>query len=283
MSAEQIRRELEAAKKHYELDFLKKCESKLRKDLQKKFTKDYRLEKVELPALTVANVAKVEAMIRADSKYTPNDYFRNDKYIPRLMKEFGEHLKHPDNDKGFDAVVEKVVERIDIENSTHLTADCNDSYLHKNARGEMEDRIKKYKDDILPYLENPGSCRGINLVKELSEPTVGLKERRHLSFASKFCHYACFYIFEGEDAQDNFSIYDSIVAKILPYYLDYYQNKIKLKKEFKPASKDYEIYSEAIGAVIKASGSRISRHGFDHLVWYYFKDKKRPKKQKNDE
>ena len=41
--------------------------------------------------------------------------------------------------------------------------------------------------------------------------------------------------------------------------------------EFKIKDKDYKGYSEAIDAIIQASGSKISRNGFDHLVWYYFK------------
>ena len=93
--------------------------------------------------------------------------------------------------------------------------------------------------------------------------------RRNVSFASKFCHFSCFYIFEGEEAQDNFSIYDGVVAKALPKYLAYY----KLNDRFKIKDKDYEGYSKAIDAIIEASGSKISRNGFDHLVWYYFKGK----------
>ena len=263
MSAEQIRIELEAAKKIYN-------------SLQlTTFSAAYDTKLVEL---TFDNVANVETMIRIDSKYAPSNDYNNDKYLPYWMLELGKHLGHPNNDEPvkeeFDTVVKKVVERVDIENSTHLNADhC--------GREWMEGKISELKEQekLLEYLEKPE--HKFDLIGILSARTKpGKGGRCNISFASKFCHYACFYIFEGEAAQDNFSIYDSVVAKILPYYLDYYRDKIKLKKEFKPASKDYEIYSEAIDAVIEASGSKISRHGFDHLLWYYFKDRELPKTKK---
>ena len=36
---------------------------------------------------------------------------------------------------------------------------------------------------------------------------------------------------------------------------------------------DYKLYQSVVDAVIKASESDISRNGFDHLLWYYFKGK----------
>ena len=277
MSAEQIRRELEAAKKHYELDFLEEWESKLTDASKNKFKSDYCLEKVELPALTVANVAKVEAMIRADSKYAPSDEYDNKEYLPYWMRELGKYLGHPNGDEPkeeFDTVIKKVVERVDVENSTHLNADGV-------GRKEMAKRIIDYINQgrLLEYLKNRD--QGFEIIGRLSEktePETGSQKRgrRNISFASKFCHYACFYIFEGEDAQDNFSIYDSVVAEVLTYYLEYWRitdvNQRKLK--FNEKSKDeYKEYSKAINEVIGASGSHISRNGFDHLLWYYFKDK----------
>jgi len=114
----------------------------------------------------------------------------------------------------------------------------------------------------------------------LSERTKqGRGGRRNVSFASKFCHFSCFYIFKGEEAQDNFSIYDGVVARALPAYLDYYKEKLLDKKidlktiKKKIKDKSYKEYSNAIDDIIEASGSKISRNGFDHLVWYYFKGK----------
>ena len=193
------------------------------------------------------------------------------------MRELGKHLGHPNDDEPkeeFDTVVEKVVERVDVENRTHLNAD-------KVGRKWMENQIRTIKEQekLLVYLKEPK--HKFDLIKTLSARTKQEKGGRcNISFASKFCHYACFYIFEGDDAQDNFSIYDSVVAKVLPYYLNHYRKQIKLKKEYDSSSKDYEAYSEAIDAVIEASGSQISRHGLDHLLWYYFKDRELSKIKK---
>ena len=284
MSTEQIKRELDAAKKHYELDFLEDCESKLSPDLQNKFTKDYGLGKVELPALTVANVAKVEAMIRADSKYAPSDEYDNSEYLPYWMRELGRHLgciKDGKPVEKFGEVVENVVQKLNKENSTFLNFDKGNG---ETAVDVMVRRITEKVNQKKLVDELRDRTLG-ELITHLAKPTE-LKGKRHISFASKFCHYACFYIFEGKDEQDNFSIYDSVVAKVLPYYLEYWKIKDVDQKKLKFKDKNFEDYREyckAIDKIIKKSRSQISRNGFDHLLWYYFKDKgkksKKPRKE----
>ena len=37
---------------------------------------------------------------------------------------------------------------------------------------------------------------------------------------------------------------------------------------------NYPVYSRTIDAIIEAAGTEISRNGFDHLVWYYYKGRK---------
>ena len=251
MSAEQINNEYELSKKY-----------------------DPKLETIEgtnLVSLTPENVAIVEAMIRFDTRYRQDD---SDKYFPYWLDKMGKYLKGEIKEPDFETIVENAVNKIDTENSTHLNADGV-------GRKWMENQIRTLKEQekLLVYLKEPK--HKFDLIKTLSARTKqGKGGRCNISFASKFCHYACFYIFKGDDAQDNFSIYDSVVAKVLPYYLNHYRKQIKLKKEYDSSSKDYEAYSKAIDAVIKASGSQISRYGFDHLLWYYFKNKELPKYKK---
>lgn len=88
--------------------------------------------------------------------------------------------------------------------------------------------------------------------------------RRNISFASKFCHYACFYLFEGEPEQDNYSIWDNVLRKVMSKYIKHYQ---LVKRNLD----DYSEYRKTVDLLIKASNSEISRNGFDHLLWYYFK------------
>lgn len=238
MSAEQIRNEQKAAEK-YKLSSIK--------------------DEPHLVALTEDNVARVEAMIQTDSNYRTS--LEDEKKSPLWIKRMGDFLTGKSRDYQFKVIIGKIVEFLDKENSTHLNAD-------KAGRDFMKDKITGCIEDgtLLKYLRE----RDFKLIDILSGRTKpGKGGRRNVSFASKFCHFSCFYIFEGEEAQDNFSIYDGVVAKALPKYLAYY----KLNDRFKIKDKDYEGYSKAIDAIIEASGSKISRNGFDHLVWYYFKGK----------
>ena len=123
----------------------------------------------------------------------------------------------------------------------------------------------------------------INIISKKTEPKDSSRlGKRHFSFASKFCHYTSYFLFENEPEQDNFSIYDNVLTKAIPKYIDYYNlEKLKninisdydkyYKSEGKAISEFYKVYYDAIGEIIKASGSGISRNGFDHLLWYYYK------------
>ena len=215
-----------------------------------------------LVALTRDNVAKVEAMIRTDSNYriSLGDDYGSDEFSPYWIKKLEKYLKGESVAETIEDIVKNIVETLDNENSTHLNTDGV-------GREEMTKSILAQKETLLDDLKN----RNFGLIKTLSTKTTplpGKHGRENISFASKFCHYACFYIFEGEDAQDNFSIYDGVVAKALPKYLKFYRIDADIKKI---KNKDYAEYSKAIDAVIEASGNEISRNGFDHLVWYYFK------------
>ena len=215
--------------------------------------------KENLVELTQENVAKVEAMIRTDSNYRIDK--QDKKKSPYWIIEMGKFLKGESYAYEINYIVGEIVRLLDNENSTRLNADgC--------GREKMKERILIRKNELLESLENRD--RGFELIDILSERTKQEKGgRRNISFASKFCHFSCFYIFKGEDAQDNFSIYDGVVAGALPKYLAYY----KLNDKVQIKDKNYREYSKAIDDMIKASGSKISRNGFDHLVWYYFKGK----------
>ena len=233
----------------------------------------------KLAELTLENVAKVEAMIRTDSNY--RIALDDSEKSPYWILEMKKLLNGERGDYDKDYVVKRIVTLLNKENSTHLNTDGV-------GLDEMPKRILEKWDNILDSLRKRE--RGMDLIKFLSEKTPaapGKKGRQNVSFASKFCHFSCFYIFKGEEAQDNFSIYDGVVANALPAYLDYYEQKLldqkidlkKIKKEIK--NKNYEEYSRAIDAIIEASGSQISRNGFDHLVWYYFKGEPKKTRRKN--
>ena len=60
-----------------------------------------------------------------------------------------------------------------------------------------------------------GNAYGTKIASKTSKESGA---RANPSFASKFCHYACMYLFEDRKEQDNFSIYDGILCKVLPSF-----------------------------------------------------------------
>ena len=221
-------------------------------------------EGIEIAELTHSNVALVESMIRYDSDYSNSSNTESETssayWLLKLKKEvFGNNKSKSD----YRNIIENCVQYIDSENSTHLNADGV-------GRKQMTERLVKLdKAKLVEYLRHPEK-ENYKLIEILTEKTVPEDSkyygRKNFSFATKFCHYACFYLFEGYPEQDNYSIYDNVVRKVLPRYCVYY-------KVSKPRciGHDYSTYQATIDAIIEASGVRISRNGFDHLLWYCFK------------
>ena len=63
--------------------------------------------------------------------------------------------------------------------------------------------------------------------------------------------------------QDNFSIYDNVVAQNIGKYAKCYE--IENPNDI---SYNYKSFITSVDAIIKKSGNKISRNGFDHLLWY---------------
>ncbi len=228
----------------------------------------------KLAKLTRDNVAIAEAMMSYDPVYKLSidakaGPIKNDKgeikfngsraYWMTKLKEYFVDPKNPNNCK-FEEIIKWAVEAVDRENSTHLNADgC--------GRNEITQRIINFEKELYQNLEDPEKY-DFKLVNEIAKKTItGNRSRTNLSFASKFCHYACFYIFEGTDKQDNYPIYDSILKKVLPYYLDFFKNEEKYNFDC------YKVYYDAIDKLIdklkEETGIDISRNGLDHLLWFY--------------
>ena len=230
---------------------------------------------IHLVKLTRDNVAKVESIIRTDSNYSSfkEANYDDEKYSPYWIREMGKHLEQiTDEEKkelDFEKIVENVIEKIDKENGTHLKATFEDE--RTTAVHVMKDRIIKIKDTLLNYLKAPNYKNGDKTLIDILSEQTNLKNngtRRHLSFASKFCHYSCYHLFSGEKEQDNYSIYDRYVREALPLYLEKYEITSTTKINDKISYKDYQ---EAIDKILEKADEKISRNGFDHLVWYYFK------------
>lgn len=225
-----------------------------------------------LVELSKRNVAIVEAMIRNNSAYSKSadikkkpskTYSGSTGY---WMNELKKYLAKGKTKYEYEEIIKNAVNAVDRDNRTHLNSD-------KVGREEISKRIIAFQPDKLKeYLKDHVNTE-FKLIKKISEKTKATKGRENISFASKFCHYASFYLFEGKPEQDNYSIYDNVLLKILPYYIKYYDLNEKLEK------KDYENYQKIIDKIRGSAAKKakqnepISRNGFDHLLWYYYKGK----------
>ena len=235
----------------------------------------------ELVELTVDNVARAEAMIQIDSAYQKAaDYRAAPITYPRKKTDEFKYggstaywitqLKtiliddNPQSTAGhtFEFVIENAVKTIDRENNTHLNADG------QNGRYEISRRIIDNRENLIPWLCDPKGT-DYAIVELIAEKTKGDKGRKNPSFASKFAHYACFYLFEGTECQDNFSIYDGILRNALPRYLEEYEIENTI------IDGDYASYQNAIDELRERAaqlyGEKLSRNGLDHLLWYFHK------------
>lgn len=226
-----------------------------------------------LAKLTRDNVAIVEAMIRNDSAYIHStDVSAVPVYNRKGEVKYGGSSAYwmtmlkrvlldavSDSSHTYEEIIKGAVESVDRENSTHLNAD-------KCGRQEITERICRFdRNEFIRCLKDP-EYNDMALIREISRITSAEERARsNPSFASKFCHYACFYVFEGTEYQDNYSIYDSILKTVLPLYLGYY----RIVREYDLS--DYKDYRMAVDSIRAESGIEISRNGFDHLLWYYHK------------
>lgn len=250
--------------------------------------------------LTFDNVCRVEAMIKENRSYRraqdPNAKPKNKKdhgssaYWFRLLFEQLQNGK-PQNGDNCQKLVADLVAALDSENSTHLNTRKEKDSLKRRGRGVMTERVLRLLanfDSFTDRLRNSDRT----LIQTLACPDESYAGKE-LAFASKFCHYAAFWLFKEENEADNYSIFDSIVSKALVNYAEKYLGKEyevqieKYKQELrKVISKSkkidwatyryddfYEHYQELIDATrkkasIRHGGDMISRNGFDHLLWY---------------
>ena len=221
----------------------------------------------ELVKLTQDNVARVESMIRHDSDYSNSANENSETSSAHWFMKLSEILisgKKVSDDEYANIISECVI-AVDRENSTHLNAD-------KIGRQEMTNRlIALDKKLLLQYLREPikNNYKLVTILAAQTHPIEkGMNPRKNPSFASKFCHYACMYIFKDGEEQDNFSIYDNVVSQNMPKYAKYYN--IPVLKNY---TESYSAYIDTINKIIEISGNEISRNGFDHLLWYFHKAK----------
>ena len=147
--------------------------------------------------------------------------------------------------------------------------------LNKENRARVSNEdLKQIKNSI-----NIKSIKG-KLEKadySLIETVIKNCSKIHFSFATKFCHYACLYLLDGE-ARDNFPIFDGIINQSLGNYSTAW-NEQKLAqnlckngtyeeiKEKMGLKSFYKLYVNAISELAASAG--VSKTGVEQLIWYY--------------
>lgn len=147
-----------------------------------------------------------------------------------------------------------IINRIATENSTRTskaTMKCMAAYC-ADPKNNFLDRIKKGEE---------------NLVDEILNHLVQNGSRNDKSLASKLCRYLNEWLYDG----CAYTINDSVVRAILPYYLAYYKidGKLWQDKNFEKLSY-VEFYT--IFSAVRDKVSVLNNHQLDHLIWYAYKN-----------
>lgn len=214
------------------------------------FTLD--MDRYGMLSLTEKNVKLINSMLLIDSRY--RDAFRGvEGSAQQLFKTYGitqERYR-----------VTEIVVTLNEENATHLP---------------VGDGIRLTVDTICKIDDLEGRLKSgdAGLVDEIARAVPG---RYNASFASKYCTFASQYVLE----KDNFVIYDSVIADVIPYYAYYYlqENYLRRTRSVWPEkikSQDgYDDYRMLIKRIIAASkedtGYDLSCAEFDSTLWYYYK------------
>ncbi len=190
----------------------------------------------------------------------------------------------------FADIIKHCVIAVDSENSTHLNSDKDTDNDFSGSRKAVAERITQFGiQKLFDSLSTPNDYSIISIIQ--GEDSNGNKldeyknERNHFSFATKFCNEACMYLADEVNAidPDRFSKYDTILENELPRYCQKYINRepdLKTQKDGLSqkghSAELYKQYSDYIKQILDIAASenggiRISRRGFDHLLWYTYK------------
>lgn len=215
---------------------------------QKKAAKYLLKKRNNILIISLDNVARAEAMINSDSRYSQEEVKKSIQQLaPFIVKR---QLIPTQNYK---PIFEKIVSSINAKNKTRVSA---------SDQAQIVNYLVSNQNVLIKRLYNRDFCLVCEIVK--------CAAHKNYSFATKFCHYMCYWLFQNKQ-QDNFSIYDNVVAKILGQYAAQYgiykpDGSIYTFDDFS-SYKQYGIFSGVIDQICGACGN-ISRTGLDHLLWY---------------
>ena len=184
------------------------------------------------------------------SVHNDNIYGRNGTELEHYL---GAHSSNCDHD----AVIHKIL-LIDYTNSTNLRL-----YRKKGTTVfSLADQIVAHSRELDQMIQS-GAPEAVRLIAGFG--TVNL-----FSFATKYCCYhntLCY-------GRDDYSIYDNIVADVIPGYLDvkrFFISRCRVEQ-------NYLEYKRIVDTLITVHGLQSVpqiRRKLDHFLWYSNKDKKK--------
>lgn len=89
-------------------------------------------------------------------------------------------------------------------------------------------------------------------------------ERKEKSLVSKICAYLCEYEFN----EFHFIIIDSIICKVLPYYLNKYNVDVSIPKNLEKSS--YKEIYHLLSSLNNSLPESLSLYEIDQTLWYFF-------------
>ena len=189
--------------------------------------------------LTKENAEKAAACIKEDKHYKSPSY-----------KEYYENCGKSLKDYSYDEIY-GILKRISSANSTRTPNKdiCVIAEYILNNRTVFLSRL------------NSGD---VGLVEELVE-REGLK-RREVSFASKVCEY----LSELEFGKVQYVISDSVIRRILPYYLTYYD--ISHNNGLSVENISYSELVDLIFELLQKIPEKLDCRELDRILWYCYKN-----------
>lgn len=155
------------------------------------------------PAFTEKNLAFVSALIENDSDYNGED----DKIAQAYKNLFSDGGQLNENNLAL------IVDDIDRVNTTHLAAEGPRG--GGGGRKKTIERISGISNLRKRLLEKDDS-----LIADIGK----MEQKYNFSFATKFCAYVSLRSLK----QDNYCIFDNVVADVLPYYVYMYADNAEL-------------------------------------------------------
>ena len=177
-------------------------------------------KKKKIALLTRDNVAKIEAIIKLDSRYRntadperkPTKRKNKDEFnyigstcywVKRLQSLMGE-TNSSENESEYASIIEFLINAIDNENSTHLNSDGV-------GREAVKERLIAAYGTPAQLIEALKNKDGKYTLLNLIATPENENEKNHFSFATKFCHYCAMFLFAGSEDEDMYSIYDDVL------------------------------------------------------------------------